>query len=323
MKFFIQCCNRRDDKDLEFKPIIENNQNNNNNENILEDLVIVDPSLSNMNLNFKNNLSQIPYILELEVINSSCFESGKKIQINSNGLINDSLRNKKDNITYFGYTENIKITNQSENDSLDFIIPLKHTEKSGRFFKIEYIPKINEYCIKDLGKGLGTFIKIQDYMYIRDNSMINIGDSYLTFLFGKDFNNNEIDIIRNHENNNINGKNMKVKIKLYGKNKENSVKEHIFNCDEKKIIHIGRRNHKNEIELDDNLSSKINCIILYDNEKGWLIKDGNEIILENGDIQRSYSTNGTWILAVENTKIIDGMIFKSNFNIFKCNLLKP
>lgn len=296
---------------------------NSNDNNIQEDIVIIDPSLSNMNLNFKNNINKIPYILELEVINSSCFEPGKKIEINSSGLINDSLRNKKDNITYFGFSENINLTNKSENDSLDFIIPLKHSEKSGRFFKIEYFPKINEYIIKDLGKGLGTFVKIQDYMYIRDNSMINIGDSYLTFLFGKDFNNNEADIIRNHETNNINGKDLKMKIKLFGKNKENSVKEYIFNCDDKKIIHIGRKNHKNEIELDDNLSSKINCIILYNSEKGWLIKDGNEIILENGDIQRNYSTNGTWFLAVENTIIIDGMIFKSNFNIFKCNLLKP
>lgn len=237
-------------------------------------------------------------------------------------MIEDSLRNAKDSITYFGYTDNIDLTNKSDTDSLDFIIPLKHSEKTGRFFKIEFLAKINEYIIKDLGKGLGTFIKIQDYMYIRDNSMINIGDSYLTFLFGNEFNDNEIDMVR-YKNDNINGKDLKLKIKLFGKNQDNSIKEFIINNDDKKIVHIGRKNHDNEIELDDNLSSKVNCVILYDCEKGWLVKDGNETVGKNGEVKRSYSTNGTWFLAVNNTKITDGMIFKTNFNIFKCNLIKP
>ena len=39
---------------------------------------------------------------------------------------------------------------------------------------------------------------------------------------------------------------------------------------------------------------------------------GNEIILKNGDIKRSPSTNGTWLLATENIKIVDKLIFKSN-----------
>ena len=57
-------------------------------------------------------------------------------------------------------------------------------------------------------------------------------------------------------------------------------------------------------------------------EKGWFLKDGNEVILKNGDIKRNASTNGTWFLATENIKIVDKLIFKSNFNIFICNLIK-
>ena len=78
----------------------------------------------------------------------------------------------------------------------------------------------------------------------------------------------------------------------------------------------------NDIELDDVLSSKINCVIRYNNIKGWMIKDGSETILKNGEIMRNYSKNGTWILASDNIKITDNMIFKSNFNIFKCNFIK-
>ena len=196
-------------------------------------------------------------------------------------------------------------------------MPLKHCEKLGRFFKIQYIPKYNEYIIKDLGNGLGTFIKINDSIYIRDNSMINIGDSYLIFYFMNEKKENE-----KKENGNVNGINHKLKVKLFDSKNNNDIKEFIFDFNSESKIHIGRKNHGNEIELDDHLSSKINCIIQYNIEKGWIIKDGNEVILKNGDIKRNASTNGTWFLATENIKIVDKLIFKSNFNIFICNLIK-
>jgi hypothetical protein len=53
-----------------------------------------------------------------------------------------------------------------------------------------------------------------------------------------------------------------------------------------------------------------------------MIKDGSDIILKNGEIMRNFSKNGTWILASDNIKITDKMIFKSNFNIFKCSLIQ-
>ena len=33
------------------------------------------------------------------------------------------------------------------------------------------------------------------------------------------------------------------------------------------------------------------------------------------------STNGTWLMVYEDTEINDGMIFKSNQNLFKCKYI--
>ena len=53
-----------------------------------------------------------------------------------------------------------------------------------------------------------------------------------------------------------------------------------------------------------------------------MIKDGSDTILKTGEIMRNFSKNGTWVLASDNIKITNNMIFKSNFNIFKCNLIQ-
>ena len=149
--------------------------------------------------------------------------------------------------------------------------------------------------------------------------MINIGDSYLIFYFNEkeEDKNNE-----KKENGNTNGINKKLKVKLFESKNNNEIKEFTFDNIPDKKINIGRANHGNDIELNDHLSSKINCVVHYNNEKGWIIKDGNEVISKNGDIKRNLSTNGTWLLAIENIKIVDKLIFKSNFNIFRCNLIK-
>ena len=234
-----------------------------------------------------------------------------------------SLRNEKDNITYFGFLENSEKNNNekdkiNDQNSIDYLLPLKHCEKYGRFFKIHYIIKYNEYIIKDLGNGLGTFIKIQDSINIRNNSMINIGDSYLIFNF---IDSKEENKEKENGNVNVNGINKKLKIKIFDSKNNNETKEFIFDNNSKNKIHIGRKNHGNDIELNDHLSSKINCVIQYNDDNGWIIKDGNEVILKNGDIKRNSSTNGTWFLANENIKIVNNLIFKSNFSIFKCNFI--
>jgi len=251
------------------------------------------------------------YSLELEILNSSYFSKGTKISIDKNGMVEGSLRNAKDKITYFGYCDDNNINTQESN--FDFLLPIKHCNKLGKFFKIQYVPKLNIYIIKDLGNGFGTFVKIQDSYIIRNSSLINIGNTYLLFNFvGK----NETE-----DKSKMFGVGKKLKVKLFDNKNNYEKKEYNFDNNESRIIRVGRKNHGNEIEIDDNVSSKINCIILYDMEKGWILKDGNEIISKDGDITRKLSKNGTWILAIENIKIIDKMIFKSNCTIFQCNYI--
>lgn len=293
-----------------------------------EDFIIIDPAyqyISYQKETDQKELDNTQYLLELEVLNSSSLQIGTKIKIDHFGLVEGSLRNSKDNITYFGYLENSE-NNTNEKDkindinSVDYLLPLKHCEKCGRFFKIQYLPKLNEYIIKDLGNGLGTFIKIQDSIFIRDSSLINIGDSYLVFYF-IDIN-EENKIKEKKEKGNENGVNKKLKVKLFDSKNINEIKEFNFENNPSNKIHIGRKNHGNEIELNDHLSSKINCVVKYNDGKGWILTDGNEVILKNGDIKRNSSTNGTWFLAIENIKIVENLIFKSNFSIFKCNFIK-
>ena len=259
---------------------------------------------------------------------------GTKLKIDKYGLTECSLRNKKDHITYFGYNEIDKINNYDEDTIVDFILPQKYNNEyynndknEGRFFQISYNLNTKSYYIRDLGFGLGTFIKIKDSLLLKDNFLISIGDSCL--VINLENINEEKELIYN-QNNNFNnstdsklqgiGKNLKIK--LFEKNKGKKNKEYIFPPNTNKIIRIGRKKHNNDIELEDSLVSKINCNIQYDNDNGWFIKDGNEIRDFNGNIIRKESTNGTWFLAVEDFKIYNGMIFKGNFNLFYCNITK-
>ena len=281
----------------------------------------VTPIISNPSEKENNNYKVINLeetsniILQLEVLNSFSLTKGTKIKIDKNGLIEGSLRNKKDGITYFGNLGddiNKNLENNNEENTLDYLLPIKKCDNPGRFFKIQYIKKLNEYILRDLKKGFGTFVKIQDSIYLRNKCLINIGSVYLAIIFCEKTSSDKLNKI------DIHGFNCDLKIKVYN----NNLKEYFFEKDKENDIKIGRINYGNDIELEDKLSSKINSVIRYNSIKGWMIKDGSDIILKNGEIMRNFSKNGTWILASDNIKITDKMIFKSNFNIFKCSLMQ-
>ena len=58
-------------------------------------------------------------------------------------------------------------------------------KNKGIFFKIYYNPVNHLYFLKDMGVGYGTFIKLQEETVIKENSIVNIGESYLIFSFDK------------------------------------------------------------------------------------------------------------------------------------------
>ena len=230
--------------------------------------------------------------LDLEILNSWNLPIGLQLHLDEFGLKN-SIRNKGDGFTYFGFQ-----TEESLNTEpfIDYLLGPKDQEYDeqfvGKHFQIRYDNDTKKYYIKDLGNGFGTFIKLTNEQKIKDNLLINIGETYIVFSFNND---NENEII----------------IKLFsGEEQQNT---YTFNSDNQKCIIIGRDSYLCDIIIDDKMLSRVHCCINYKEkgeEKGWYIKDGN--------LQGKKSTNDTWFYSAEETLIYNQMIFKTNHNLFKC-----
>jgi hypothetical protein len=234
-------------------------------------------------------------------LNSFKLEKNFTIKINPLGMIENSLRKSKDGITYFGFVREVE---NNRNNLVDFLIEPNGNYESkyiGRHFKIFYNQNDYKYYIQDCGFGYGTFLKIQKKTLIKNNFLISIGNSFLVC----EVNSNDI----NNKLNNI------IRIKVFSGNKdENSKVDYTFNSLEKKIIVIGR-SFNCDIKIDDDLLSRVNSTLIY-NDNNWYLYDGN--YESNPD---SKSTNGTWIYLIEETEIYDNMIFKSNQNLWTCKLI--
>ena len=250
------------------------------------------------NFNRNNNIVKVYNEYILSLINKPCVD-GKNIKI---------IKRLFNECDYF-IGNNINSYLLKQNNYVCFLNQSGHAKQAMKILsKLQKIDILNY-----LNKGIGTFIKIQDSMYLRNKSIINIGDVYLVIIFCDKGEN-----INNINKNDIYGFNCDLKIKVYNNNE----KEYYYEKEKEKDIKIGRVNYANDIELNDSLASKVNCVIRYNNIKGWIIKDGSDSILKNGEIMRNFSKNGTWISVNDNIQITDKMIFKSNFNIFKCDFLQ-
>ena len=244
---------------------------------------------NNLNESFKEKEK---LCLDLEVLNSWNLPIGLQLHIDEFGLKN-SLRNQGDGFTYFGFQTEESF---NANPYIDYLLGPKDQEYDeqfvGKHFQIRFDNDTKKYYIKDLGNGFGTFIKLINEEKIKDNLLINIGETYIVFSFND---NNENELI----------------LKLFtGEEQRNS---YIFNCDNQKTVIIGRDSSLCDVIIDDKMLSRVHCCINYkekENEKGWYIKDGN--------LQGKKSTNDTWFYSAEETLIYDQMIFKTNHNLFKC-----
>ena len=178
----------------------------------------------------------------------------------------------------------------------------------GIFFQIMYNKDKNLYTINDPGNGYGTFIQLQREYYIKESSLINIGDSYLVFSYlppkqsefisdskilkiGSDINYHSI-----------------LYVNVICKDFQFDLVQ-MFPSDDS-IIKVGR-DHECQLCLQDQMLSRVHCLIKYYSGKGWVIVDGG--------VRGNKSTNGTWMFTSEKTEIWDGMIFKSNSNLMSCH----
>ena len=281
-------------------------------------------------------------------INQISLENRNNINIknNNNNLSKKSENKNRENISNFSNIENfdyieIKVPpsekdiennlnypistkiNTNHNNNLNMSILEK--KKYGIYFYIYFNPYYMKYYIIDCGKSYGTFIKIQNEIILKNNYLINIGDTYMEISLGiesKSFLNEEKSISyrkekifslsdSEYDNNYDNNLNLKIISK-------NKIYEPFNFLPTKSKIKIGRSSNC-EISIDDILLSRVHCTIQYQNNIGWIIRDGYNN-KENGDdsMDTKASTNGTWLYTFEDTPIYEGMILRSDNNLFRC-----
>ena len=250
-----------------------------------------------LNKSNQNIVEPEKLFLDLEILNSWNLPIGLQLHIDKYGLKN-SIRNEKDGITYFGFQSEEEL---NTNPYIDYLLGPKDQEYDeqfiGKHFQIRFDENSKKYYIKDLGNGFGTFIKLINETKIKDNLLINIGETYIVFSFK---NETEKEII----------------IKIFTGDEQCNT--YFFNRENEKNIIIGRAPKLCNVIVEDKMLSRIHCCVNYKeeksndgiNRKGWYIRDGN--------MEGKKSTNDTWFYSAEETLIYDGMIFKTNHNLFKC-----
>ena len=189
-------------------------------------------------------------------------------------------------------TKSIDFNEKSNNNLM-----MRSSEKNKNiFFKIYYNSANETFYLMDMGVGYGTFYKIEEETIIKENNIINIGESYLIFSFNK---------INEDENQEI--KEDDLFLKIYSN--DGQYEPIIMQKADDKVYKLGR-SEKCDVVIKDKMLSRVHCILyyLYNN---WYIKDGNE--------KGNESTNGTWLYALEEIEIKEGMRFKSNSCNFICN----
>lgn len=73
---------------------------------------------------------------------------------------------------------------------------------NGQYFQISYDINNNRYMLQDLNSIIKTFIKLNSDIVLKDKTIINIGDSYLSFSIGMEdisINSDNIDSAENAE----------------------------------------------------------------------------------------------------------------------------
>ncbi|CAG9326642.1 unnamed protein product [Blepharisma stoltei] len=233
--------------------------------------------------------------LRLKVINSGNIEKGTLLNIRATGLIG-SKRNSNDGYTYFGSKR--KLNGAIVND---FVIPLKDQETKenhrGRHFVIYYRIDKDSYWIRDLSKGFGAFVRLDYALILKDNMLINLGESFLV-----------VNLVSTPE-----CSPPKLSLKMYTGSAGGEVWSFHAAQHVNSHILVGRSLNCN-IKIEDPLLSKIQCSVFYNPVSGWTLMDGDV------GSQKS-STNGTWLYLNEDFEIYNGMIFKSNQTLFQAMLI--
>ena len=209
-------------------------------------------------------------LLGLKILSSTSLPADSLLRIGPHGY-EHSLRGAKDGITYFGCKKRAgrEGTRKGEvlNDVVMTITDRDTAEKHrGRHFEIIYRADSHSYWLRDLGVGFGAFLRLDEPAILKDNSLVNVGESFA---------------VANLETQDR----PRLKLKLFGGPCKGEVYFFTPEDYERTYIRIGRAQN-NEVVIDDNLISKCHSSI-WKEERGWMVADG--------DVEKHKpSTNGTW-----------------------------
>lgn len=229
-------------------------------------------TLQPMNLSAKlAAVADSPPLLALKVLSSNTLPPGSVLSIGPEGY-EQSLRGEKDGVTYFGCKRREKTGGDKQRNVVnDVVMRLSDAEVAekhrGRHFEVAYRPETKSYWVRDLGVGFGAFLRLDAAIKLRDNSLLNLGESFIVV-------NLEPPTDR-----------PRLKLKLFG----GPCKGEVFTFAERDYhdfhIHIGRL-PTCEVVIDDNLISKCHTSMWYQQD-AWVVSDGDVEKLRS-------STNGTW-----------------------------
>ena len=227
------------------------------------------------------------------------------ITINSFGLEPPSRRNARDRTVFFGTQDEKVVVN-------DVLLP----DDSGfgkKHFFIKYLIESNEYVVKDMGDGTGTFIKIISPIILSSGLIISFGESHMVVGINEKnasvsarIKNSELNFPVIDEKGGIKEGEPHLVVQFIDGPKAKEVFR--FRVDDVPVT-IGR-SEKCKIKFPGSSLSRTQCQIDYLDEK-WILRDG--------DGGKS-STNGTWLFAEDEQKIEDGMILKAGQSLFKISL---
>jgi len=293
------------------------NVNKNTNNNIIsinDNLLVVNGEEKNNEKLYENNLI-------LEIITSWNLPEGYKLIIrNKHGLENSLIKRKlkeneneeERNVVYFGFQREEDL---NTNPKIDYLLYPKEdfydNKFIGKHFQIRYDTDNKLYYIKDLGFGFGTFIKLIKDIKIKDNFLINIGETYIVFSLNQNEKESEKDIENDEVKEEQNDSNI-ISIKVFFGDEK--CDNYNFDYFSNPTILIGR-NEFCDVVIEDKMLSRVHCSVYFvesekEEERGWYLKDGN--------LKGKKSTNETWYYSAEETLIKEDMIFKTNHNLFRC-----
>jgi len=232
-----------------------------------------------------------PRHIRLKVLSSNVLQKHAIVVLTPSGY-EHSLRSERDGYVYFGAKKRAKGSGHFKGPVVnDFVIPVRDkTKQPGRHFQIRYDSLANAYFVRNLGLGLGLFLKLDAVMRLTEPCLLHIGESYVYIMVV-------------HRPPAL----PRLRLTLYGGVSTGQVQ--YFNPEDYAAasLYIGR-DESCGISIEDTLVSKVQTTFRF--REGWEVVDGK------GESGRP-STNGTWLYVREDTELRPTMVLKVGQTLFQ------